>query len=414
MRFLVGELFTFILLINSISCVYGFGIFETRYIEEDFRVFKGQYSEKSRYHVSEVSLKYLLDDYILEVMNRYVDSADNYVIKKNGDIPPEPRKVIGRSAFSERVKAAPYLVMKYDIDKKGSTYPANWEYAYSEANAAEQEIYLKEKAQKIADYIMAARTCFDVDPTILTALIHKESFFSPVAESFRGAVGLTQFTQIAFGEIAMQTGTIPNEADKDAIAYNLNGIDCMKSVSGEEIPLIDEIYTDRLYYRSSGGHNAIHPKAIATLKEYFKDHMLASITYGSILLKTYLAFECRLAPGRKCTPDNEGKLIWDKEYLYKKALQRYNGDVNYDPHSGKKVKEDYANDIWKEATTEILNKMKENEDYAKMQADRELQKKVEIVPIPKEPELSKVPEEKKDSKSTNVFMRLWNYFNKDN
>ncbi len=356
-----------LLVLLSSSQLWGDGIFKTGYIEEDFRAYKGDYSLKSRYHVPEVSLRNLLDDYILEIMNKYVASADDFVRKKNGEKPLRPRKVLSRSTFNERVRAAPYMVMKFDIDKSASRWPSRWGFIYSDAKAAEQEVYLIEKSKKIAEYILAARKCFEIDPIILTALIHKESYFSPVAVSSRGASGLTQFTHIAFGEIAMQTGIIPDEANGDAISYNLNALSCMERETGEEVPTVDKIYDGKLYFKREG-RRLITKDAVRILKNYFKDHMLASVSYGSLLLKTYLAYQCRLAPSSNCTSRKNGDLIWNKEYVYKKALQHYNGDGNIDKATGKVVKVKYAQDIWREANNKILKKLREGQEQANEQA----------------------------------------------
>ena len=62
------------------------------------------------------------------------------------------------------------------------------------------------EADSLSELILQAADSIGIDPLILTALIRVESLFRPRAVSPTGAVGLTQMTFIAMGELRSQFG----------------------------------------------------------------------------------------------------------------------------------------------------------------------------------------------------------------
>lgn len=134
-----------------------------------------------------------------------------------------------------------------------------------------------EEAIEIAEKILRVSSCFQLDPWILASLIEQESSFDKDAISRTGAVGLTQFTPIGIMEA------------NDQLGYH-------GRVGAPDITSI---------YFSTAIRNCINPSWIDLwnrievkedsaefydlLKLEIKKDITTSITYGGILLKTYLS-----------------------------------------------------------------------------------------------------------------------------
>ncbi len=171
-----------------------------------------------------------------------------------------------------------------------------------------------EEAEEIAKNILKISACFKLDPWILTGLIQKESSFKKDAVSPTNAAGLTQFTSLGFKEVHDQLGVRGREgATENAILYFNSRIrDC---VDAEWIDLWTKVSV-----------TPDDPEFFNLLKEELKASIPTAITYGAILLKTYVAY----IDNRAAKADVE---ISTSETYYQ-ALQIYNGEdgdakVNY-------------------------------------------------------------------------------------
>lgn len=174
---------------------------------------------------------------------------------------------------------------------------------------------LPEKEIKvIAQAIDRVATCLKVDSFLLAGLIHKESYYDKNAVSKSGAAGLTQFTSIGIKEVNDQLG--------------LNGI------IGAPLD-VTEYYRNKIYEcinpKWVDVWNLIkvapgHPKFYDQIKVLIKTNPLIAVTYGGILLKTYVAN----MHNRNITEN----LRYSPAEIYFYALQAYNGEpgerkVNY-------------------------------------------------------------------------------------
>lgn len=161
-------------------------------------------------------------------------------------------------------------------------------------------------AEDIAYYILKASICFQVDPWMLTALIQKESSFMKDAISPTGAAGLTQFTTAGLKEVNDQLGLRGNqEADKTAIDY----------FNGQLLECMDPVWVD-LWTKI--GLPEEDPKFYVEIKEILKEEIPTALSYGAILLKTYVAHIDGKA-ARTETPISLSE-------TYFQALQIYNGE----------------------------------------------------------------------------------------
>lgn len=160
------------------------------------------------------------------------------------------------------------------------------------------------EANEIAENILNVSSCFDVDPWVLTALIQKESAFQRNAVSQTNAAGLTQFTTIGFKEVHDQLGYRGREgATENATLYFTSKIrNC-----------VDPSWID-LWARINVSDS--HPNYYNLLKEELKRDITSAITYGAILLKTYVAF----------VDIRNGTDELSRSELYYQALQIYNGE----------------------------------------------------------------------------------------
>lgn len=164
----------------------------------------------------------------------------------------------------------------------------------------------KDEALLIASNVLKISACFKVDPWILTGLIQKESSFKRDAVSPTNAAGLTQFTSSGFKEVNDQLGFRGKEsATEIAISYfNKTIKEC-----------IDPNWVDLW---SKPGVAEDHPEFYNLLKEEIKNDVPVAITYGAILLKTYVSYiETRSLKADIALPTSE---------LYFQALQIYNGE----------------------------------------------------------------------------------------
>ncbi|MCO4752976.1 MAG: lytic transglycosylase domain-containing protein [Bacteriovoracaceae bacterium] len=151
----------------------------------------------------------------------------------------------------------------------------------------------------LAENIVEASSCLDLDPIILTALIHKESTFKPDAKSPTGAVGLTQLTSAGIKEIKDQLGYRGLEYTRaeNTKYLHLNLQRCMGV----------QRYKDFL---------SVMNKDTQYIKRVVQEQTLTSVYMGAILLKVYLAHI------------KDGNPSEDINSMYQKALELYNGDDN--------------------------------------------------------------------------------------
>lgn len=161
----------------------------------------------------------------------------------------------------------------------------------------------RHEANEIAENVITVSSCFNVDPWILTALIQKESTFQKDAVSPTNAAGLTQFTTIGFKEVHDQLGYRGREgATENATLYFTSKIrNCIDASWVDLWARVDAPDTDPNYYN--------------LLKEEIKRDIPTAITYGAILLKTYVAFV-----------DSRTEVELSRSELYYQALQIYNGE----------------------------------------------------------------------------------------
>lgn len=166
----------------------------------------------------------------------------------------------------------------------------------------------KPEANEIAHHILKVSACFKIDPWILTGLIQKESSFQRDAVSATNAAGLTQFTTSGFKEVNDQLGLRGREGSyENSMIYFTSTIrNCVDESWVDLWVRVEVPETDPNFYNLS--------------KEIIKTDISTAITYGAILLKTYVAYA-----DTKVNKDNEEVNLSTSE-LYFKALQIYNGE----------------------------------------------------------------------------------------
>lgn len=170
------------------------------------------------------------------------------------------------------------------------------------------------EAEEIAANVLKVSGCFKIDPWLLTGLIQKESSFKKDAVSPTNAAGLTQFTSLGFREVNDQLGLRGREgATENATLYFNSKIrDCVDASWVDlwnRVPVTPE-----------------DPDFFNLLKEEIKTNIPTAITYGSILLKTYVAYVDNKA--------SKADIPLSISETYYQALQIYNGEegnakVNY-------------------------------------------------------------------------------------
>ena len=188
----------------------------------------------------------------------------------------------------------------------------------------------RKDAEDIAFNILKASSCFKVDPWMLTAMIQKESSFMKDAISPTGAAGLTQFTTAGLKEVNDQLGLRgTQEGEKAAIEYfNRQLVECMD-------PKWVDLWTKI-------GLPEEDPKFYVELKEELKREIPAALSYGAILLKTYVSF----VDGKNARSETPTTL----SETYFQALQIYNGEegdakVNYAKAIFKNLKAFYPKEL---------------------------------------------------------------------
>ena len=162
------------------------------------------------------------------------------------------------------------------------------------------------EADEIAKHVVKISACFKIDPWVLTGLIQKESSFKRDAISPTNAAGLTQFTSSGFKEVNDQLGFRGKEAATEAatLYFNAQILEC-----------VDPNWVD-LWVRV--GVPETDPDFYNLSKEELKKDIQTAVTYGAILLKTYVAYA-----------DIRGSKLEIKPSMsetYFNALQIYNGE----------------------------------------------------------------------------------------
>lgn len=175
-----------------------------------------------------------------------------------------------------------------------------------------------QEADEIAQNILNVSSCFDIDPWVLTALIQKESSFERNAMSPTNAAGLTQFTTIGFKEVNDQLGYRGRQgAPENVTLYFTSKIRGCIDPSWIDLWLrVSIVETDSSFY--------------SLLKEELKKDTLAAITYGAILLKTYIVY----------VDSKESSEELSRSEIYYEALQIYNGEAG-------EAKVQYAKNVFK-------------------------------------------------------------------
>lgn len=162
------------------------------------------------------------------------------------------------------------------------------------------------EADEIAKHIVQIAACFKVDPWILTGLIQKESSFKRDAVSPTNAAGLTQFTTSGLKEVNDQLGFRGKEAATEAsiLYFNAQILEC-----------VDTNWVD-LWVRV--GVPESHQDFYNLSKGEIKKDIQTAVTYGAILLKTYMAYADLKGSKMETRPS-----MSETYYL---ALQIYNGE----------------------------------------------------------------------------------------
>lgn len=191
--------------------------------------------------------------------------------------------------------------------------------------------------------------CFNIDPFVYTALIHKESIlFRQDAVSPTGAVGFTQMTSIAVKEVNDQLGMRGPRASLVETQDYLNSIltgDCLAKQGGFEmfgshyIPLW-KLGTAPKYTSGSTTQARVMAKLFKTFPEY-------ALVYGAILQKVYLSL---VKSGRISHCLIHGKAIRNYNLFdqYQEAMMLYNGQ-------GCSVQLRYQKDILSKYYPRIIN-----------------------------------------------------------
>ncbi len=322
-----------------------FGLFETHYVDYDFS-----------YDLTPPS-EWVLGAYINAKMWEQAASEDNFITKIN------PRKIPTKNQFDDDVLATPYSIAHYPQqyqklinflknerlnyskmstlkDKQPSVYrriqPSKMTFDHNQRKDELRANRIASIAKSLAKNLITVSKCFNIDVYMFTALLQKESIFSPLAISPTGAIGLGQLVSPGITEAMMQSGEISNEARNDTIAFNKASIACIEQNLNKNIKLISqelELSGNQLITRKSNSIEKILKKEYQkSIKKILLNNSLLNLTYSAILFKTYLAVECKRAPFQKCNT-HWGYLDIDFDYVYDKALQRYNAERNKQQYS---------------------------------------------------------------------------------
>lgn len=182
----------------------------------------------------------------------------------------------------------------------------------------------------ISKEIIRVSACLQIDPWILTSLIQHESSFDKNAISRTGAVGLTQFTPIGIMEVNDQLGIRGRVGAPDLTTiYFATAIrNCINPSWIDLWNRIDATEENPIYFD--------------LLKEEIKKDITTSITYGVILLKTYLSHVKKKSAQEQTT--------LSPSEIYFKALVMYNGEpgeakINYAKRIFRQLKEFYPTEV---------------------------------------------------------------------
>lgn len=163
-----------------------------------------------------------------------------------------------------------------------------------------------ELREEIANQIILVANCFLIDPWLLASLVQKESSYIRDAVSITGASGLTQFTNIGFKEVHDQLGMRGKlGATEGSIQYFNETLSTC----------VDQNWV-HLWNKINLPEEDINFYVEA--KEEIKQDTLLSLSYGAILLKTYMAVISIRANA------SDEVLTMAERYYY--ALQMYNGE----------------------------------------------------------------------------------------
>ncbi len=335
--------------------------------------------------------EWALVHYINQEMWKYSDLRENYITKV------DDRKIPSDEQFNVGVLMTPYAISSYrkeydqvidfilDTRLKYSSIKRvkdNFSSLYNKIKPSAQEFLKKdhnfrvdlidEKAKRLAKEILTVADCFEFDAYTLTALIQKESYFSQYAVSPTGAAGISQFVMSGLTEAMMQSGEIKNEARDEAILENLESIKCVEKKLDKKITLVkNHLDKDEKEFITAVNKNEKTVKASykAQIKKYLILNTDVSLIYTGILFKTFLASECLKAPFSKCNT-HFGFIDMDFDYVYNKALQRYNGDTS---------KKSYADDVMNNFRKKFIDyvKLVDGSDSTNSDGSSELQEELE-------------------------------------
>lgn len=177
----------------------------------------------------------------------------------------------------------------------------------------------------IAKNVLKVSECLKIDPWILTGLIKKESTFNPFAISPTKAAGLTQFTGIGILEVNDQLGMRGEKyATSESIEYFTTVV--RECINPAFVHLWDRVAV-----------KADDPSFVDLAKKEIMNDVELAVTYGGILLKTYLAY-------------TDLRTDTKLSQTYFKALQTYNGEpgeakVKYAKAIFKNLEDFYPRDV---------------------------------------------------------------------
>lgn len=147
---------------------------------------------------------------------------------------------------------------------------------------------------KLPTKIVRLAFCFGIDPSILTAIIHKESKFKREVESKTGAFGFMQLTSVAITEVSEQLGILGDAYYGTGASEVLNQyIDCYMGTEKEWV----NIWEDGTVPKGAAAYanNKIGPgrdwKYITESKDWLNADPDRNLVYGAVLFKLYLGIE---------------------------------------------------------------------------------------------------------------------------
>jgi hypothetical protein len=170
----------------------------------------------------------------------------------------------------------------------------------------------KVEADTIATSIVRISKCFEIDPWVLTSLIQKESSFKRDAVSPTNASGLTQFTTSGFKEVNDQLGFRGKAAATEAAILYFNS------------QILSCVDTNWIDLWTKVGLPETDPEFYNTSKDLIKADIDLAVTYGAILLKTYVVYADLKNSKDPKDPKEDVPTPMSENYF--QALQIYNGE----------------------------------------------------------------------------------------